>query len=67
MKRGTGLSLSLKVSGESRGRAPGGERVFQKGRAPRRANQSGAPLARDRGIYLRAFRRSASLFGEARS
>ena len=30
MKRGTGLSLGRKVSGESRGRAPEGERVSPK-------------------------------------
>ena len=35
MKRGTGLSQGREVSGESRGRAPEGERVSPKERAPR--------------------------------
>jgi hypothetical protein len=36
----------------------------QKERAPRKRNAGGAPLVRDRGIYPRAFRRSASLIRE---
>jgi hypothetical protein len=52
MKRGTGLSQGREAFGESRGRAPKGERVFRKGGARRmRAKTSGAPLVRACGIY----------------
>ena len=58
---------ALKASGKSRGRAPRGERVSQKGRAPRgRARQGVHQLAGRGPRYLpRAFRRSASLLFEA--
>jgi hypothetical protein len=53
--------------GESRGRAPEGERVSQKGRAPRCTQTSGNACWRARGIYPCVFRRSASRLFEAKA
>ena len=73
MKRGTGLSQARKL-GESRGRAPRGERApsltlprkrereEEEGARRDERETSGDACRRARGIYPRAFRRSASPF-----
>jgi hypothetical protein len=61
MKRGTGLSRSREAFGENRGRAPKGERAPKRNaRRDERFRQASSACWRDRGIYPRVFRRSAS-------
>jgi hypothetical protein len=56
MKRGTGLSQGREAFGESRGRAPRGERVSQKGtRAAMNAKTGGNACRRARGHYPAPF------------